>query len=227
MLSERIQFPANGGQAPGFLARPQAADKRPAVVVIQEWWGLNAHIQDVTRRFATAGFVALAPDLYHGKVATEPDEARKAVMEMNRDVAVRDIRAGIDYLKSLSDVAPKRVGMVGFCMGGGVALQATATLPDVAAVVAFYGSGPDAGVFAGSSAAILSIVGDQDERAVASNRALHAGLDAQGYAGPHELVVYPGAAHAFFNDTRAEVYDADASNDAWARTLSWLRANLT
>ncbi len=223
MSGERIQI----AQTTGYLARPKSTEPRPGVVVIQEWWGLNAHIQDVTDRVAEAGFVALAPDLYHGKIATEPDEARKAVMELqsNLEQARKDMTAAIEALKRLPYVDPKRVGAIGFCMGGGLTLRIAAWNSDVAAAVAFYGSGPGATDFANSDAAILSLVGDLDEHAVASNTALHEGLTVQGYKRPHELVVYPNAAHAFFNDTRP-AYNADAAADAWKRTVDWLRAHI-
>jgi carboxymethylenebutenolidase len=221
MAGERIQL----AQTTGYLVRPETTEPRPAVVVIQEWWGLNAHIQDVTQRIADAGFVALAPDLYHGKVVTEPDEARKAVMELhsNLEQARRDMTAAIDALKALPYVDPKRVGVIGFCMGGGLALRITAWDADVAAVVAFYGSGPDAAEFTNSRAAILSLVGELDKGAIEYNTKLHAALTEQTYAHPHELVTYPNAPHAFFNDTRPEAYNAEAATDAWKRTIGWLR----
>src|SRR5947208_11088842 len=111
-ITEDVQFPSNGHTGMGYVARPEGAGPFPGVIVIQEWWGLEEHIKDVARRLAAEGFVALAPDLYHGTVATEPDEARKLVMSMQMDVAMGDIQGGIDYLKSLPDVAPKKVGVI-------------------------------------------------------------------------------------------------------------------
>jgi carboxymethylenebutenolidase len=146
---EMVAFPSNGEAAPGYLARPETDGPFPSVVVIQEWWGLEEHIKDVARRLFAEGFVALAPDLYHGRVATEPDEARKLAMGMQLDVALRDIQGAIAFLKRREvsprrgefeggdDVAPKKVGVVGFCMGGSLTLRAAARSADVDAAAPF------------------------------------------------------------------------------------------
>lgn len=225
MQSEMITFPTADGSAPGYLAAPDGDGPLMGVVVIQEWWGLNAHIQDVTRRLAEAGAVALAPDLYHGQVATEPDEARKQAMNLDRDRALAEIGAAAAYLKNDARVQPKRIGVVGFCMGGGLALAAGAYIPDVGAVVAFYGGwAPEASAFTNTDVAILNIVGENDERVKQVQRKLE--TDLRMTAIQHDLVIYPNAGHAFFNDTRPEAYDVGAATDAWTRTLDWLRSHL-
>jgi carboxymethylenebutenolidase len=225
MRGQDIQFKSNSIDANGYLARPDQDDPGPGLVVIQEWWGLNEHIRNVTRRFADQGFVALAPDLYHGKVVAEPNDAQKAAMELDRGRALKEIMGAVAYLKAQPYVVPKRIGVVGFCMGGGLALHTAAHDPNVGAVVAFYGGGsPEASAFAGSQAAILNIVGERDVRVLTTIQALDAGL--KQYQFPHELVVYPGGEHAFFNDTRKEVYKPDAAQDAWKRTLDWFHKYL-
>jgi carboxymethylenebutenolidase len=224
MFTEQITFPSNGSTAPGYLAHDESSEPRPGIVVIQEWWGLDAHIQDVTRRVAGAGYVALAPDLYHGAVATEPDEARKLAMEMEYGQALKDIAGAVQYLKALDFVNPKSIGVVGFCMGGGLALMSAAHNPDVGAVVAFYGRAPKADEFGDSTAAILQLVGEKDEDVLATARALDTGLRMQPVT--HELVVYPGAGHAFFNDTRPHIYEPGAAHDAWGRAMQWFKAHL-
>jgi carboxymethylenebutenolidase len=225
MRGQDVIFKSNGSEANGYLARPDGDDPKPGVVVIQEWWGLNDHIRDIVRRFAEAGFVALAPDLYHGKIVKEPNDAQKAAMELDRGRAMKEIDGAVTYLKAQTYVAPKKIGVIGFCMGGGLALHVTAHNADVGAVAAFYGGGsPPAEAFANSQAAILNICGERDTRVTTTIQALDDGL--KRYAMPHELVVYPNAGHAFFNDTRAEAFNPDAAKDAWKRAIDWFQKYL-
>ena len=219
MKTQMVEFAANGGTAPGFLARPDGA--APAVVVIQEWWGLNDHIKDIAERFAKAGFAALAPDLYHGQVATEPDEARKLAMELQFPEAIKDIQGAVNYLRAQPFVDPKPVGVVGFCMGGRLTGQMAIHGQHVGALVAFYGvtalSDEDA---AQVSAPLLAIYGETDQGYPPDMiRENERKLAAAGKT--HEIVVYPGAPHAFFNDTRPHIHQQDAAEDAWQRTLAW------
>jgi carboxymethylenebutenolidase len=224
MRGQDINFPSNGTSAPGYLARPDTDDPRPGIVVIQEWWGLDAHIRDVAGRFAESGFVALAPDLYHGVVTPEPDEARKLAMSLDRARAIKEIGAAAAYLKAQSFVMPKKIGVVGFCMGGGLTLHSAARFDDFGAAVAFYGGmPPSADEFANRYLALLNIVGDQDG-ALPGLRALDEGL--KRYNFPHEMIVYPNAPHAFFNDTRPHIYKADAAQDAWKQATRWFEKYL-
>lgn len=226
MHTEMIDFPSNGSTAPGYLAHDETTDAHPGLVVLQEWWGLDDHIRDVTRRFADVGYIALAPDLYHGVVTTEPDDARKQLMALDMPNALREIAGAVAYLKNHARVSPKRIGVVGFCMGGALTLHAAANIADVGAGVAFYGGRPpEASEFAGrDDVAVLNLVGDKDVNVLEKIRELEAGLAAHKLT--HELVVYPDAEHAFFNDTR-DAYKADAAADAWGRTLKWFAAHLT
>lgn len=224
MQTQMIEFAANGGTAPGYLARPDGPG--PGVVVIQEWWGLGDHIKRVTERFAEAGFVALAPDLYRGQVATEPDEARKLAMELQYPQAQQDMQGAVDYLLAQPFVQPKKVGMIGFCMGGRLTGQMALHGRDISAFVPFYGltalSEADA---AKISAPLLAIYGETDagfppDLIRANEQALAAS------SAPHEVVVYAGAPHAFFNDTRPHIYQREAAEAAWQRTLAWFRQYL-
>jgi carboxymethylenebutenolidase len=227
MRSQMVQFASNGSQASGYLARPDDNDPQPGVVVIQEWWGLDDHIKDIVNRFAEEGFVALAPDLYHGKVVpiTEPNAAQKALMEMDRERAQKEISGAVAWLKAQSYVVPKKIGLVGFCMGGGLALHVASHNPDVGAVSAFYGGGaPNPAAFEKSKAAVLNITGGHDEHVANAIRALDEGL--KQYDIPHELQHYPKGQHAFFNDTRKEVYDPEAAHDAWQHTIDWFHRYL-
>jgi carboxymethylenebutenolidase len=224
-MGEMIEFPSNGSAGQGYLA--VAPNGGPGVVVIQEWWGLVPHIKDVCDRFASAGFTALAPDLYRGKQVSEPDEAGKAAMAMEADVAVRDMSGAVDEI--LRRATGQKVGVVGFCMGGGLALTLGTKRPDaVAACVPFYGISlrpdlqPD---YSKLEAAVLGHYAELDEYCTPdAARALEARL--RGLGKEAEVYIYPGTDHAFFNDSRPEVYNAEASGLAWERTLDFLRSHL-
>jgi len=223
-----ISFEAAGKSNGGYLAVPAGDGPWPGVVVIQEWWGLDDHIKDVARRFAGEGFVALAPDLYDGRVTTEPDEARKLAMSLrqNWEKALAVIQGAINFLVDHDSVSPKRVGLTGFCMGGGLTWHAAAKLELLGAAVPFYGGGSemtDAEV-AKIKVPVLAIFGELDQGVspeVAHSRATQ--MDKAGIA--HETIIYPGAQHAFFNDTRA-AYNAQAAVDAWQRVLKLFKETL-
>ena len=138
-MGEMIEFPSNGTTGQGYLATPEVG-AGPALVVIQEWWGLVDHIKDVCDRFAAEGFTALAPDLYRGESTTEPDEAGKLMMALNLERAAKDMSGAIDWLTSSDKVRGDGVGVVGYCMGGGLALVVGCQRPDqVKAVAPYYG----------------------------------------------------------------------------------------
>jgi carboxymethylenebutenolidase len=227
-MGDMVEFPSNGHTAQGYLALPESGSG-PGLVVIQEWWGLVPHIEDVCDRFAAEGFVALAPDLYHGESTTEPDEAGKLMMAMNLDQAGRDMGGAVKYLQGHEATPGGPVGVTGFCMGGGLAMVfATQQGDDIGACVAWYGlipwpqAQPD---WSAMTAPLLMHIAEKDEyfNAEAADE-LAAKLRELGKE--VEVHVYPGADHAFFNDTRPEVYDADAASTAWDRTLSFLRDKL-
>ena len=192
MGGEMVSFKSNGHDAQGYLAVP-ASGRGKGVIVIQEYWGLVPHIKDVTDRFAAAGFVALAPDLYHGKSTTEPDEAGKLMMAMNIAEAERDLRGAINYLAAHPAVSSKKVGTVGFCMGGALSLFAAAHNPEkVGACVIFYGGHPSVIVDLKDLAApVLGLYAENDHFATPeSARKLEAELKAHGKSA--ELHIYPG-----------------------------------
>jgi carboxymethylenebutenolidase len=219
--TEEVTFPANGVTGQGYLALPEGPGPHRGVVVIQEWWGLDDHIKDVTRRFAAEGYAALAPDLYHGQIADEPDDAQRLVMELQIPVATAEMAGAAVYLAGRDDVAPRKVGAIGFCMGGSLALLLAARSRDVGAVASFYGGRPlAADDLERIAAPVLAIFGERDAGIPPERHAeLDTTLTARGV--PHSIYVYPGAPHAFFNDTRSHSYRPEASNDAWARTLAW------
>lgn len=221
-----VDYPDQDGETlMGYLARPAGAEAKPAVVVIQEWWGLNDHIKDVARRFANAGYVALAPDLYHGVVVSEPNEARKLVMELDMAAAVKEIQQAITYLLDQEFVAGDKVGIVGFCMGGGLALQTGLATDDLGAIVAFYGSPLKPEQAAAVKAPVLGLYGAADQGIpVDAVKAMGQALQDAGIE--NEINIYDGAQHAFFNDTRASSYNAEAAADAWEKTLAWFGSHL-
>jgi carboxymethylenebutenolidase len=230
-MGELVSFPSNGHDAGGYLALP-VSGQGPAVVVIQEWWGLVPHIEQVCDRFAAEGFVALAPDLYHGaKVAnSEPDEAGKLMMALNTDQAVKDMSGAVDFLLGHDAVSSSSVGVVGFCMGGGLALALACARPDaVSACCPFYGVMPWPSLQPDYSKLEASVLGhfaeDDSMFTPAMVGELETRLRAEGKE--VELIIHPGTDHAFFNDTRPEVHDAEASRRAWDSVVPFLKAHVT
>lgn len=227
--SKMIDYPSNRHTTPGFLAEPEQAGSYPGLVVIQEWWGLVPHIKDVAQRFAGEGYVALAPDLYYGETASEPDEARKLSMDLDRDRAVHEIQAAIQYLRGLDAVSPKKIGVVGWCMGGSLTIAtaaSTGTSPsELGAVVVFYGSPRGEGIVEKVKIPMLGLYGENDHGIPPEEvKKIEAGLSKSNV--PHKIMIYPDAGHAFFNDTRPNIYQPEAAQDAWDRTLKWFNKYL-
>jgi carboxymethylenebutenolidase len=225
LVIESVEYQDTDGETlMGYLARPEGDEPKPAIVVIQEWWGLNEHIKDLARRFAGEGFVALAPDLYHGQVATEPDEARKLVMELDMAEAVKEIQRALAFLREQSYMAGPKVGIVGFCMGGGLVLQTSLIEDNLTAAVAFYGRPLSAEEAPQAKAPILGLYGAADQGIpVDEVNKMDAALDEAGIE--NDIHVYEGAGHAFFNDT-GQSYNEQAATDAWPRTLDWFRKHI-
>ncbi|MDQ3908550.1 MAG: dienelactone hydrolase family protein [Acidobacteriota bacterium] len=220
-----VRFRSNGGTAEGYLSVP-ASGGGAGVVVIQEWWGLVPHIKDVCERFAREGFVALAPDLYHGETTKSPDEAGKLMMALNIDGAEKDLRGAIQFLLNDPRVTGARIGTVGFCMGGALSLYAASKNEQVGACVVFYGGHPKVKPdLENLRAPVLGIYAGKDDFVTPDSvRELERRLDELGK--PNEMHIYEDADHAFFNDQRPEVYNAADAADAWRRTIDFFRANL-
>ena len=224
---QNVSFRSNGGEAHGYLAKPESGSG-PGVVVIQEWWGLDSHIADITDRLAAEGFVALAPDLYGGSVAHDADEAGKFMQELPVDRAARDLGGAVDYLLADPDVTSAKVGAVGFCMGGGFVLSLAAQQGDkIGAAVPFYGVGPAVpDQYRTITAPVQGHYGEDDGfYPVEEARKQEEQIRAESQASV-EFFYYP-AGHAFHNDQdKMGTYDRDAATDAWARTIAFLKANL-
>ncbi len=223
---EMIEFTVGSGSAPGYLARPETGSG-PGLVVLQEWWGLVDHIKDVADRFAAEGFVALAPDLYHGDSTTNPDDAGRKMMALDIARVGNDVAAAVGHLRGLDAVTPKKVAVMGFCMGGQLALQAAVEHGDtVTCGVDFYGVHPSVELdFAKLKVPVLAHFGKQDEFVNEdSAKALVAAIrDAGGDIDPH----FYESGHAFFNDARPEAFDGASAKTAMERTVTFLRAHLS
>jgi carboxymethylenebutenolidase len=229
VVADLVEYPSNGATGGGYLARPEEGAGL-GVIVVQEWWGLVDHIKDVCRRFAAEGFTALAPDLYHGRSVpnSEPDEAGKAAMGLDLERSARDLSGAVDFLQGHEAVRGRGVGVVGFCMGGGLALWLASLRPDaVRAVVPFYGLVRDAAQpdWDKMTAAVEGHYAANDEF-LDPEYAHRLEEQLKDLGKDVRMFVYPGTSHAFFNDTRPEVHNADAARQAWVRTLEFLRAKL-
>jgi carboxymethylenebutenolidase len=224
-MGEKVSFPSNGHTCNGYLSK-SAKGKGPAVVVIQEWWGLVPHIEDIVNRFAKEGFTALAPDLYHGKTTTSPDQAGRLLMELDVDRAGKEIAGAGAYLLSRPECSSKSYGVVGFCMGGALAQFAATNDAKVGAAISFYGGFKKVPIhWEKLKGPILLIYGGEDQGVPASEaKPLEEKLKQLGKQ--VETVVYPGAPHGFFNDSRSAQYRKEAAVDAWKRTLALFRANV-
>ncbi len=225
MAGQMVEFSNNGGTTSAYLAIP-AKGNGPGVVVIQEWWGLVEHIRKVCDRFAAEGYVALAPDLYHGKTARSPDEAGKLMMAIRIDRAEKDLRAGIQYLLNHDATTGDSVGTIGFCMGGALSLYAATKNAQVGACVVFYGGHPNVKPdLANLQAPMLGIYAERDGFVTPDSvEELESKLKQLGKS--VEVHIYPNVDHAFFNDDRPEVYNQNAAQDAWKRVIQFFARHL-
>ena len=214
-MGESVQFTSSRGAACGYIARP-AAPARAGIVVIQEWWGLVPQIESVADRFAALGYLALAPDLYHGQSTVEAEEAHHLMEGLDWSRAAAELAGAVAHLHAVESVS--KVGVVGFCMGGALTLIA-ATDPAVAAWVSFYGF-PAAGSAPLDRIATpgLQIFGEHEHHfSVPDAQAFAASQRAKGLEA--EVRIYPGAGHGFFNDTISAIYHEPSARDAWTRTV--------
>jgi carboxymethylenebutenolidase len=230
-MGEIIEFPSNGNTAHGYIAYPPyGPDSTPGIVVLQEWWGLVEQIKRTCDRLAEAGFTALAPDLYHGTTVplTEPDEAGTRMMAMSMEAAAKELSGAVDELIRRTN-RPK-VGVIGFCMGGGLGLVLATQRPDaVKAVVAAYGiiPWPDARPdYSKLDAPVLAHVAEKDEM-FSPERARELEAELKSLGKEIEVQVYPDADHAFFNEDRPEVYRRESAQLLWDRSVAFFRQKLS
>ncbi len=224
MKNETLNLKTANGASSAYIALPDQTDeKTKAVIIIQEWWGLNDNIKNIANRYADEGFIAIAPDLYRGKIAESPAEAGKMMESL-------ELEDGLDIIDNTITTAQEKYGIAkfgitGFCMGGTYALQAACKLEGLGASAPFYGDVPDEFTLKGLKCPVIFISGTKDKWINPEKVAELEGT-AKANVLPIESVKYE-ADHAFFNDTRPEVYDAEAAKDAWTRVLRFFNENLT
>ncbi len=225
MAGTRISLP-NGDAATYAYLAPSASGSGVGVVVLQEYWGLVPHIEDICDRFSAEGFTAMAPDLFQGDTTTDPDDATTMMQALNIGTTEAILRNAILSMLTNPAVTSERVGIVGFCMGGQLALLAATINPAIGACVDYYGIHPNVRpVLRDLQCPLLGFFAERDHMTPPT---AVAALDAELalLRKDFDLTIYPGVDHAFFNDTRPEVYNAEAAQDSWDRMLAFFRKNL-
>jgi carboxymethylenebutenolidase len=223
MKTETLNIETSNGATTAHVALPlQTNSNNPAIILIQEWWGINDHVRDLAGRYAKEGYTCIAPDLYRGKLTKDAEEASRLMHELAIDDGLNTIRSAI--AKAEETYQPGKIGITGYCMGGTFALRAACEIDGLAAAAPFYGDIPDEQTLARLKVPTLFIAGARDgwitpEKVNGLKEAAHK------YNLPVEVVSYD-ADHAFFNDTRPEVYDPEAAADAWQRVLNLFRERL-
>jgi carboxymethylenebutenolidase len=223
------EYPSDGVTVHAYVVAPRMKGKRPAIIVVQEWWGLNQHIKDVAKRVAREGYVAIAPDLYSRfghPVATDEKEAGQLMNRLSMEDGLKDLNATVAYLKTVPEVDAGRIGVTGFCRGGSYTLMLPCVNPAIKAAVPFYGQVPNPDTpLKNLSCPVLYVYGEDDGWITKADvQRLAQALKKYNKAG--EIKTYPGAPHAFFNDTRKDVHRPAEAQDAWARAMAFFRQHL-
>lgn len=221
MNSETLSFDTGSGPSTAYAAIPDAGNGK-AVVVIHEWWGLNDHVKDIVNRYAAEGFIAIAPDLYRGTIATNAEDASKLMHALQIDDGLDTIRKAMTAASEKYGIS--HFGITGYCMGGTFALRAACELEGISAAVPFYGDIPGDDVLQKLKVPTIFVSGTRDQW-ISPEKV--AGLEdaTERFELPVQSLKYD-ADHAFFNDTRPEVYDATAAADAWAKAVAFFNAKL-
>lgn len=220
LFTEIVEYPGGSGSMNAYIARPKANKRYAAVVIIHENRGRNAHIEDVTRRAARAGYLAIAPNALSplGGTPADEDEARKLFTQLKPEESLQDFIKVFDYLGTRKD-CNGHYGCIGFCWGGAMSNKLAVNVPSLKAAVAFYGMQPAAEDVPKIKAAVQLHYAGLDERVNAGMEAYQAALTSAGIT--HEQYVYPGVNHAFHNDTSTARYNEEAAKTAWQRTLAF------
>jgi carboxymethylenebutenolidase len=227
--SREVSYPGKACAIKGYVAEPaNGRGPYPAVIVVQEWWGLDDHIKDVSRRLASEGYVAVAPDLYSrqgNQVAKDPNVAGQLMEGLKQTDGIDDLLSTINWIKTQSSVHATRIGVIGFCMGGSYATLLPCVTRDIKAAAPFYGEIPSDDRLQNLNCPIFYAYGENDgwiqrkdvDRLAATLKRLNK---------PGEVKVYSGCSHGFFNDTRPDVHSAKDAQDAWERSLRLFEENL-
>lgn len=224
-----VQYPSEGVTMKAFLVGPKTQEKRPVIIVVQEWWGLTDLIKNVAQRYAREGYVVIAPDLYSRlghKVTNDPSQAAQLMNNLKQSDGLKDLNATVAYLKTVPGADAGKIGVTGFCMGGSYALMLPCVSKDIKASVPFYGwvPNPDTPI-QNLSCPVLYFYGEDDGFVPKADvERLAAAL--KKYKKPGEIKTYPGAGHAFFRDGDASVYKPAAAKDAWQRALAFFQQHL-
>lgn len=223
MKTENLEFKTAKGETTAYVALPDTADADArAVILIQEYWGLNDNIKDIAGRYAAEGFICIAPDLYFGTVATDKNEAAKMMGDLETEQGLDIINKAMIAAQEKYEI--KKFGITGFCMGGTYALEAACKLEGLSAAAPFYGDVPDEYTLKGMKCPVLFIWGTKDAW-INPEKVAELKRIAKVNTLPVESIAYE-ADHAFFNDTRPEVYDAEAAKDAWTKVIAFFNENL-
>jgi carboxymethylenebutenolidase len=225
--TSNVDLKVNGDNAYAFVAEPDDNARHPGIVLIQEWWGIEPHIRQLAQRLAAAGFVVAVPDLYHGKIATEPDEAQKMIMMIRGNVerAAKEIIGALDTVKAMPNVEPKKLGLMGFCVGGFMAYYVASRYPDLGAVVSFYGSGydPTPEEVAKVNAPVLAFYGSRDQSVSLEQVRKIERMYKE--AGKDITVKVYDAGHAFLNPDHG-MGNEKAAAEAWPLAVNFLKQHL-
>ena len=225
--TSNVDLKVNGDNAYAFVAEPDDNARHPGVVMIQEWWGIEPHIRQLAQKLATEGFVVAVPDLFHGKIATEPDDAQKMVMMIRGNVekAAREIIGALDTVKAMPNVEPKKLGLMGFCVGGFLAYYVASRYPDLGAVVPFYGAGydPSPEEVAKVNAPVLAIYGSRDPSVPLEQVRKIERMYKE--AGKDITVKVYDAGHAFLNPDHG-MGNEKAAAEAWPLAVNFLKQHL-
>lgn len=223
-----VSFPGEAVEIKAFVAKPASGGPHPAVIVIQEWWGLNGHIKDVARRFAKEGYFAVAPDLYSRqghKVTADPNVAGQLMGGLKPADGIDDLLSTINWLADEKDVRADRIGVVGFCMGGSYALLLPCTSKEIKAAAPFYGEIPSDEKLRQLACPVFYAYGENDGW-ITRKDVDRLAADLKKFNKPGEVKIYKGCSHGFFNDTRKDVHRAAEAQDAWQHTLKLFAENL-
>jgi carboxymethylenebutenolidase len=223
---KEVSYKSGDETVKGMLYTPSGAGPFPAIIVIHEWWGLNDWVKEQASKLADQGYVALAVDLYRGKVADNPDTAHQLMRGVPEDRSKRDLAAAFDYLKSQKDVKPNRIGSIGWCMGGGYSLDVALEEPTLAAAIINYGHlATDSAELKKINAPILGIFGAKDQ-GIPPDSVEKFASQLKELGKNVEVKIYPDAGHAFENPNNKNGYRAEDAADAWQRTTAFLAAHL-